>query len=45
MALCVATIEPDRWGEHNRSHECLGYLRRYGAHAPTLVGLAEFRAR
>jgi hypothetical protein len=45
LDLCVVTIEPDRWGERNRSHECLGYLRRYGANAPTLLGLAEFRAR
>lgn len=33
MALCVAVIEPDRWGERNRTRPCLTYLQRYGAHA------------
>jgi HEAT repeat protein len=37
MALCVATIEPDRWGERNRSVACLTYLVRYGAHARALL--------
>ncbi|MFZ4767279.1 MAG: DUF6288 domain-containing protein, partial [Roseimicrobium sp.] len=37
MALCVSTIEPDRWGEGNRGKECLAYLRRYGTHARAMV--------
>lgn len=37
MALCVATIEPDRWDERNRSSQCLAYLVRYGAHAKALL--------
>ena len=37
MELCVATIEPDRWGERNRSSQCLAYLVRYGAHAKALL--------
>ena len=37
MALCVSTIEPDRWGERNRSKDCLGYLQRYGAHAQAML--------
>lgn len=37
MELCVATIEPDRWGERNRSSQCLAYLVRYGAHARALL--------
>ncbi len=44
MALCVSTIEPDRWGERNRSKDCLGYLLRYGTHAkPLLPKLHELR--
>ena len=44
MALCVSTIEPDRWGERNRSKDCLGYLKRYGTHAkPLLPKLREVR--
>jgi hypothetical protein len=44
MDLCVNTIEPDRWGERNRSSECLNYLHRYGAHAkPLLPKLRELR--
>ena len=37
MALCVSTIEPDRWGERNRSKDCLTYLQRYGTHAKALL--------
>ncbi len=37
MDLCVATIEPDRWGERNRSSQCLAYLVRYGAHAKAML--------
>ncbi len=44
MALCVSTIEPDRWGERNRSKDCLTYLQRYGTHAkPLLPKLHEIR--
>ena len=44
MALCVSAIEPDRWGERNRTKVCLSYLRRYGAHAkPLLPKLKEIR--
>ena len=45
MALCVAVIEPNRWGEKNRAKDCLAYLQRYGAHAkPLLPKLREMRA-
>ena len=45
MALCVALIEPDRWGERNRSSECLAYLQRYGIHAKEMLPkLRELRA-
>ena len=37
MALCVSTIEPDRWGERNRSKDCIGYLLRYGTHARAML--------
>jgi len=37
MALCVSVIEPERWGERNRSVACLAYLARYGAHAKSLL--------
>ena len=37
MALCVSVMEPDRWGEKNRSKDCLTYLTRYGAHAKPLL--------
>ncbi|MGV3532699.1 MAG: DUF6288 domain-containing protein, partial [Chthoniobacteraceae bacterium] len=37
MGLCVSTIEPERWGERNRSNDCLGYLQRYGAHAKAML--------
>lgn len=45
MDLCVATIEPDRWGERERTRRCLGYLRRYGTHARAMLPkLREIRA-
>jgi hypothetical protein len=45
MALCVAVMEPDRWGERDRSKSCLAYLARYGAHAkPLLPRIQEARA-
>lgn len=45
MALCVSTIEPDRWGERNRTKDCLTHLLRYGSHAkPLLPKLQEIRA-
>jgi HEAT repeat protein len=37
MELCIALIEPDRWGEKGRTAPCLTYLQRYGAHAKPLV--------
>jgi HEAT repeat protein len=37
MALCVSVIEPDRWGEKNRTKDCLRYLQRYGSHARSLL--------
>jgi HEAT repeat protein len=37
MELCVSTIEPDRWGEKNRTKECLNYLQRYGTHAKAML--------
>jgi HEAT repeat protein len=44
MALCVTVMEPERWGEKNRTKDCLTYLARYGAHAkPLLPKLAEAR--
>jgi len=33
MPLCVAVIEPDRWGQGRRLPRCLEYLARYGSHA------------
>ncbi len=45
MQLCISTIEPERWGESNRSTECLRYLERYGTHAREfLPKLREIRA-
>ena len=42
MALCISTMEPDRWG--NRKNECLAFLQRYGANAkPLLPKLKEVR--
>ncbi len=37
MTLGVALIEPDRWGERNRTGRCLAYLQRYGTHAKQLL--------
>lgn len=37
MALCITVMEPDRWGEKNRTHNCLTYLQRYGANAKELL--------
>ena len=37
MALCVSVMEPDRWGEKNRTKDCLTYLARYGANAKPLL--------
>jgi len=36
MALCVAQMEPDRWG--NRMPRCLASLKRYGGNAKPLLG-------
>jgi hypothetical protein len=37
MVLCVAVMEPDRWGERDRAESCLKYLARYGTHAKALL--------
>jgi hypothetical protein len=37
MTLCVSVMEPDRWGEKNRTKDCLIYLQRYGVHAKDLL--------
>lgn len=37
MDLCLAVMEPDRWGEKNRTPNCLKYLQRYGVHAKTAL--------
>jgi len=37
MDLCVTVIEPDRWGEDDRTTNCLKYLARYGTHAKALL--------
>ena len=44
LPLCVAILEPERWGERNRMKGCLESLQRYGAHAkPLLPKLQEVR--
>jgi HEAT repeat protein len=44
MALCVSTMQPERWGEKNRTEACLNHLKRYGTHAkPLLPKLQEIR--
>jgi hypothetical protein len=37
MALCVSTIQPERWGLKNRTTPCLASLKRYGAHAKVML--------
>lgn len=37
MALCITVMEPDRWGEKDRTKTCLKYLQRYGTHAKQLL--------
>lgn len=37
MTLCVTVLEPERWGERNRTRAILPYLERYGAHAKPLL--------
>lgn len=37
MELCVNLIEPERWGEKNRSDACLASLQQYGAHAKAVL--------
>jgi hypothetical protein len=45
MALCLSVIEPDRWGEDDRTNNCLKYLARYGTHAKALLPkIQEIRA-
>ncbi|MBL9116989.1 MAG: HEAT repeat domain-containing protein [Verrucomicrobiaceae bacterium] len=46
MALIIQVIEPQRWGEKNRSKACLDYLKRYGKHTQAILPqLAEIRAQ
>lgn len=50
MPLCVAVIEPKRWGLGGRLKRCLEYLPRYGTHAKVVLpelkeARAEFIAR
>lgn len=46
MALCVAVMEPERFGEKERVKVCLNYLQRYGVHAkPLLPTLQDIRTR
>lgn len=45
MELCMSSIQPERWGEKNRTQSCLAYLSRYGTHAkPLLPGLRVIRS-
>jgi Family of unknown function (DUF6288)/HEAT repeats len=37
MTLCVAVIEPDRWGMQNRMKQCLKALENYGGHAKEIL--------
>ena len=37
MNLCVAVIEPDRWGMGGRLTRCVALLPRYGTHAKTVL--------
>jgi len=37
MELCVTVIEPNRWGEKNRTQSCLDSLKRYGTHAKSML--------
>jgi hypothetical protein len=46
MALCVAVIEPNRWGGGKRLPKCLECLARYGSHAKeVLPQLREIRSK
>lgn len=46
MALCVAVIEPHRWGGGKRLPQCLQYLVRYGTHAKAVLPqLRELRSK
>jgi hypothetical protein len=46
MALCVAVIEPNRWGGGKRLPQCLQYLARYGTHAKAVLPqLREIRSK
>ncbi len=37
IELCVSVIEPERWGAENRLPRCLEYLKRYRAHAQSVL--------
>ena len=44
MALCVAVMEPTRWGQGHRIEKCAEYLLRYGTHArEVLPQLEQYR--
>jgi len=46
MTLCVAVMEPSRWGAGKRVAPCLQYLQRYGTHAKSVLPqLKEARAQ
>ncbi len=37
LALSEALMEPERWGEKDRTFTCLKYIQRYGTHAKILL--------
>ncbi len=46
MDLCIAVIEPDRWGMGGRLTRCVALLPRYGTHAKAVLPqLREVRAK
>lgn len=46
MTLCVAVMEPSRWGAGKRVAPCVQYLQRYGTHAKSVLPqLKEARAQ
>ncbi len=46
LPLCVAVIEPGRWGLYQRVNKCVEYLPRYGTLARTVLPqLREIRAQ
>ncbi len=45
MTLCMAVIEPNRWGAGRRLPQCLEYLTRYGAAAKEVLPQLQAMAR